>query len=597
LLKRKGTRLKRFGLVTTNSITQVFNRRVVERHLSASAPISIVMAIGDHPWTKATEDAASVRIAMTVGVADRGSGLLREVVKESGLDTDEPNIAFRDRDGHINADLTVGADLTSCATLLANEGIACNGMMLAGRGFVLSKSEAEHLLAADAGRARQVIRKYINGGELVRSRSYRYAIDLLGYDSTDVRDKFPSIYHHLLSTVKIERDKNRRPAFRKRWWIFGEPRKTFRPALKSLNRYIGTTETAKHRIFQFLDGDLLPDHMIIAIASADPFHLGVLSSRIHVVWALRAGGWLGVGNDPRYSKSRCFDPFPFPDPDPLVRARIADIAERLDKHRKEVQAAHPEITLTQMYNVLEKVRAEGRPSPVALTRDSLSQHGRGEMAGNSPSPLVGEGGRAERSAARTDGGPLRVTAPTRQPAAAGLPHEGGGGMTEAERRIFDDALILILKELHGELDAAVAEAYGWPVDLSDEEILSRLVALNKERAAEEAKGHVRWLRPDYQIPRFGSAKEKAEQIEAELAPVALARTKPAFPSGAVEQTAAVMAALAAASAPLSAGELAQAFKQGRKVEARISATLASLARTGFIAVADGGKKFAIRRAA
>jgi hypothetical protein len=65
LLTRKGTVLRRFGLVTTNSISQVFQRRVVERHLNAKKPISIVMAIPDHPWTRATEDAAAVRIAMT----------------------------------------------------------------------------------------------------------------------------------------------------------------------------------------------------------------------------------------------------------------------------------------------------------------------------------------------------------------------------------------------------------------------------------------------------------------------------------------------------------------------------------------------------
>ena len=66
LLTRKATRLRRFGLVTTNSITQVFQRRAVERHLTAKQPVSLLMAIPDHPWTKATRQAAAVRIAMTV---------------------------------------------------------------------------------------------------------------------------------------------------------------------------------------------------------------------------------------------------------------------------------------------------------------------------------------------------------------------------------------------------------------------------------------------------------------------------------------------------------------------------------------------------
>ena len=154
-----------------------------------------------------------------------------------------------------------------------------------------------------------------------------------------------------------------------------------------------------------------------------------------------------------------------------------------------------------------------------------------------------------------------------------------------------------MKERHEELDAAVAAAYGWPADLSDDEILGRLVALNKERAAEEAKGRVRWLRPEYQIPRFGTAKDKQEQIEADLGMAPVAKVKPVFPAGAVEQTAAIMAALALASAAVSAGELAQGFKQGRKAEARITATLSSLARTGFISAVEGGKKFSLRRAA
>ena len=89
-----------------------------------------------------------------------------------------------------------------------------------------------------------------------------------------------------------------------------------RPALAGLPRYIATVETAKHHVFQFLDGDILPDNKLIAIGSDDAFHLGVLSSAIHVEWALRAGGWLGVGNDSVYVKSRGLRPLPLPRSDP-----------------------------------------------------------------------------------------------------------------------------------------------------------------------------------------------------------------------------------------------------------------------------------------
>ena len=81
LLTRKGTRLKRFGFVTTNSLSQVFQRRVMERHLKAKKPVSLLMAIPDHPWTKATRDAAAVRIAMTVAASGKVDGRLFEVAK------------------------------------------------------------------------------------------------------------------------------------------------------------------------------------------------------------------------------------------------------------------------------------------------------------------------------------------------------------------------------------------------------------------------------------------------------------------------------------------------------------------------------------
>jgi hypothetical protein len=277
--------------------------------------------------------------------------------------------------------------------------------------------------------------------------------------------------------------------------------------------------------------------MIVAVASHDAYLLGALSSHIHTTWALRAGGWLGVGNDPRYSKSRCFDPFPFPAASDLQKQRIRVLAEDLDAHRKRVLAEHPHLTLTGLYNGLERMRAGATPD--ALDPD--------------------------------------------------------------ERRIYDDGLVLILKELHDKLDAAVAGAYGWPVDLPDEDILGRLVALNRERAQEEARGLVRWLRPEYQIPRFGSPKEKAELdlvgggMGAE-APVA-AGPRQNFPADDFAQTAAVMAALASVSAPVSADALAAGFKQGRKIAPKVAAVLAAVARTGYVATADGGKTFALRRAA
>jgi hypothetical protein len=549
LLTRKGTVLRRFGLVTTNSISQVFQRRVMEKHLAANRPISLIMAVPDHPWTKAADDPAAVRIAMTVVEAGAADGILREVVNEAELETDAPQITIRDSRGTINSDLTIGVDLARCAELTANDGLSARGMVLHGPGFLVTPSEAEHLgLGKRVGLERH-IRNYRNGRDLMARSRGMMVIDLFGLDVEDVRRRFPEVYQHVKLEVKekieinkkgeqefIGRDWNNREYRKLNWWLFGENVPELRKALQPLPRYIATVETAKHRIFQFLDASILPDNKLIAVATDDAVNLGILSSRIHVVWATRAGGWIGAGNDSVYVKSRCFDPFPFPNANNIQKQTIRLIAEELDAHRKRVLAEHPHLTLTGLYNVLEKLRAGTKP----------------------------------------------------------------GDLDEHDRQIFDDGLVLIMKELHDKLDIAVAEAYGWPIDLSDDEILVRLVALNKERDGEEERGLVRWLRPDYQIPRFAkavdkqAAKEEGAQVAAEL--IAAVEQKPAFPLGAVEQTAAVFSALSTASAPLDAKGLAAQFKRAKTTEKKIGEVLASVARLGYVASVDG-KVFMMRRVA
>ena len=296
-----------------------------------------------------------------------------------------------------------------------------------------------------------------------------------------------------------------------------------------LARYIGTIVTAKYRLFAFIDGDVLPDQGIMAIASDDPALLGVLNARVHVAWALASGGTLE--DRPRYNNTLAFDPFPFPELSAAQARAIGDLAEELDAARKAVLAEHGDLTLTGLYNLREAVR-----SGATLSNADEDRRRRG----------------------RVD----------------------------------------ILIELHDRIDAAVADAYGWPADLSDAAIVARLVDLNAQRRTEERAGRVRWLRPDYQIARAGltalpTARPGPEQIEASLLPTAQAR-KPAFPRDAIGQTAAVLAALRGG-VPATAEAIARRHAQGRKVERRVQATLEALERLGHVANAAEG--FVLRRAA
>lgn len=435
------SRLVRFGFVTTNLISGSLNRKVILERMRSEKPLSLVFSVADHPWTKASKDAAAVRIAMSV--AEAGSeklGRYLHIVREDDLDTDSPIIEVEETIGIIHGNLRLGTDLTRIAKLVSNRGLSSNGMMLAGSGFRVSKSEAEFLKSKDGANA--PIRPYVGGSELMQDAKGRYVIDFFGLDERTARQNFPASYSVVLEKVKLSREGNGKAYRAEKWWEFGENNPLMRESLKDITRYIATTESTKHRVFQFLESTITPDHMIIGVSLDESYFLGCLSSKFHVAWTMAISSPLGVATKKqghRYNKSQIFDPFPFPDATPDQRDTIAELAEELDATRKAALAEVPGLSMTEIYNLREKLRAR---APMNL---------------------------AEQDRARA--------------ARAG-----------------------IVNRLHEQIDEAVAAAYGWPADLPPSEIVARLVALNAERAAEEKAGHIRWLRPDYQISRFGTKK-------------------------------------------------------------------------------------------
>ncbi|TXH83112.1 DNA methyltransferase, partial [Thauera aminoaromatica] len=545
----RAEKARRFGFITTNSIKQTFNRRVVQAQLEAKNPLSLAFAIPDHPWVDAA-DGAAVRIAMTVGCRDAASGFLLNVREEKETTGDERDVQLDAASGVLHADLRIGANIASATSLRANGLIGNRGVQILAPGFVVSAQEAD-----TADPERTLTRPYRNGKDITDRPRGVLVLDPYPLGESELRSKAPTVYQWLLTRAKPERDQNPRASYRDNWWLFGENQPQMRQAINNLHRYIATAITARHRTFVFLESELMADQALLVIGSQDALLLGALMSRLHVSWALAAGGRLGVGNDPRYNKTRCFETFPFPNPTPSQAARIRELAEQLDAHRKRQQALHPELTLTGMYNVLEKLRA-------------------------------------------------------------------GDTLTPKERTIHEQGLVSVLRELHDALDSAVFEAYGWN-DLAaelvgkpgattplpdkpeaqaaaEEELLRRLVELNAARAAEEARGHVRWLRPDYQNPGAAHARPAAapEQLEAQLeggaAPVADAEAdaasaaapasgKAAWPKNMREQVAAVRSALA--HQPLPAEAIATRFK--RTPRAGVQAVLEALEELGMVAHEGG----------
>jgi len=449
---------ERFGFITTNSLRQTFNRRVLESQLSQSVlsppasvlnpPLSLLFAIPDHPWVE-NADGAAVRIAMTVAATLRlGTvGTLQTVTAETEGTEGAVDVTLATRTGTINADLTIGADVAGAVALKANEDISCPGVKLHGAGFIVTRDEATALGLGRVSGLERHIREYRNGKDLTSRPREVMLIDLFGLTAEETRNKFPALYQHVWDNVKPERDSNNRPKLKRDWWLFGEVRKTLRAALVGCSRYIATVETSKHRFFTFLDNTIMPDHKLVCIAHDDAYVLGVISSHIHVTWALASGSTLE--DRPVYPKSRCFETFPFPEATEEQKSRIREIAERLDAHRKRQLALHAALTMTDMYNVLEALRANET-------------------------------------------------------------------LTAKQRAIHDQGLVTVLRQLHDELDAAVAAAYCWDAALADADILDRLVALNRARADEESHGLIRYLRPAYQQPHVVPASAGSAAIQSDL---------------------------------------------------------------------------------
>lgn len=483
---------ERFGFITTNSITQSFNRRIIQSYLEAEKPLNLCYAISDHPWVD-SGNGASVRIALTVADNHTKDGRVDEVVTEREGEA-EIHVTFREKKGRINSDLTTGVDTTTAIRLKSNVGLASVGVGLYGAGFQLTKDEALSFGHSLDPVKEEVIKPYLNGRDLTQSPRGILVIDFDGMKEDEVRLKYPDLYQRVLTTVKPERDSNRRESRRKNWWLYGENAPLLRQLTKGITRVIATSRTARHRTFSFLNSNVIIDQKIVAIALEDAFHLGILSSNIHVTWAMATGGWLGVGNDSTYNHSDCFYKFPFPTPTDSQKEQIRGIAEALDAHRKQRQAQHPTLTITDMYNVLEKLRS-------------------------------------------------------------------GEALSAKEQKTHEQGLVSILLQLHKELDAAVAAAYGWPANLPEEEILERLVALNKERAAEEARGLIRWLRPEYQNPQGTQQGELGiESKKAGKTVLATAKEVLAWPKTLAEQAQAVQRALQLQERPATAEDLVRQFK-------------------------------------
>ena len=308
-------RCSRAGLLATQAIRFQSNRPVLERIKQTG---DMFMAYSDEDWIL---DGANVHISIVC--FDNGSE------KERMLDGTAVS--------QIHSDLTTGTDLTLAVRLEENENISFMGDIKVGA-FEITQGVADWMLSQPNPHGRfnsDVIKRWMNGRDINQTNRNMWIIDFGTAISEAAAALYEAPFEHVVANVKPKRDVNRDARFREYWWLHGRPRIEMRQALAGLDRYIGTCMVSRHRMFSYIDGDVLPDATIIVFARDDDYFFGVMQSRIHVLWASAKGSQLRESQSAlRYTPTTCFETFPFPRPTEEQREAIAEAARELNRLRE-----------------------------------------------------------------------------------------------------------------------------------------------------------------------------------------------------------------------------------------------------------------------
>ncbi len=365
------------------------------------------------------------------GAAVRVSIVLQDDGTEAEVQLNNEDVA------EINADLTKAIDLTPAKRLIESAEICFEGDKKAGK-FDISGPTARTMLQEPAnvnGRPNaDVVVPRVIAMDITRRPNDGFIIDF-GTEMTEVEAAdFASPFAHVQESVKPLRASNRDKFSREHWWLHQRPRPQMRAAIARLERFIVTPRHSKHRVFVWQAHPTLPDSATSVVARDDDFAFGVLHSRPHELWSLRLCTWLGVGNDPRYTPTTTFETFPFPWP---LNAPDEALTPEQCRHCEAIGEAARELD--------EKRRLWLNPP---------------EWVREVPDAI-----------------------PSLPPRLLPVDDEAANQLKKRTLTTLYNERPTWLDNLHQNLDAAVFAAYGWPPDITDEQILERLLALNLLRSS------------------------------------------------------------------------------------------------------------------
>ncbi len=326
----------RAGLVGTNSISQNRARGAALEYVVDHGGV-ITAAVSSEKWP----GDAKVHVSL-VNWVQRPSvppdKFVLDEVRVSGIST-----ALRPSD-----------DLPDPAALPGNVGVAFQGPIPAGAGFVLDAVEARSILSDGRAAYDRVVRPYLVGEDITSRADLgpsRFIIDFATMP-LEAAGRYPRALEIVRERVRPERAHNRRETYRDHWWIFAEPRVSMRSAIDGLPRYIAGNRIGKRPLFTWCEPEWCPSDLVNVFAFDDDYHLGVLSSTTHTGWAWARSSTLETRL--RYTPTTAFATFPWPDPvDDDLRAVVSDAAQEIVQLRSQ-HCAEGGFGLTRLYNVMDE---------------------------------------------------------------------------------------------------------------------------------------------------------------------------------------------------------------------------------------------------
>jgi hypothetical protein len=441
------------GLVATQSIRAGSNRSVLASILKSTR---IFDAWSDEPWVN---EGAAVRVSMvSFGWGDccfLNGERVDQVTAELGGSGD--------------------SDMTQTVRLAENRGVSFEGAQKNGP-FDITGEQARAWLKLPplSGKSNaQVLWPYVNASDIAGRSSGSWMINFYGHSETSAA-LFEAPFEYVKAVVKPVRESKREPYLAKKYWLLKRPAVDLRAAIENLNKYVVTPRVAKHRFFIFLSASVLPDSRLNVIARADDTTFGILSSRIHEAWSLAQASMHGVGNDPTYNAKSCFETFPFPQG--LTPADTAHQRTETLQDGSVIPAG-----LSESNGPIAPVNAQQLATKKAAIPIAKAAHHLDTLRNNWLNP-------SEWTHRVKEVIPLGMTESPYPDRIEPKPGIGEQDLKALQKRTLTNLYNLSpawLKLAHQQLDMAVAAAYGWTdytADMSDEEILKRLLALNLQRS-------------------------------------------------------------------------------------------------------------------